>query len=113
MKHSEKLKKMKNSSDRALYKAEVLSELFTGSKTFQKNGVRFTVSQLKVDGPILSVKVAASDQSGTLPLDNPYQFVNPPIVHDGKENLDEAFMQMVYDAVAAVAKQKGWTPSQP
>lgn len=103
----------KTPSERARIKAEYLSSLKTGSYSFQRNGIRFTLSNWSYDNGVFSVHVTASDDNGALPTDNPYGFVNPPIkvpngtfrVEDGQEventeeNPLEALKQMVYDAV--------------
>lgn len=107
--------------------------------TYSYQGITFRVSNCIVTGPAVQITVAAWTGAGgnrvDLPTDNPYIFVNPPVlVPDGgttaisvpnpgrgggninktvasfTRNDVAAAQQIVYDAVTAVAKRLGWTP---
>jgi len=101
-------------------------------------GITFTATDpyLTPDGKGIGATIAASDANGPLPVDNPYQFVNPPLgimvaeevgswewvgdppvrtwvvtvprVIDDSEPIAAA-KQMVYDAVTLRARQLGWS----
>lgn len=53
----------------------------------------------------LRVHVRATRNGVELDLDNPFYFVNPPVIHDDEENLPAAFRKMIEDAV-----RKQWQP---
>ena len=91
-------------------------------------GISFTASDPTLVGDVLSCVVEASDGNGPLPVDNRYQWVNPPLmVPDGgqawafqqgapvlvttfKRDDIPALKAIVYDAVTGYALRHGWTP---
>lgn len=96
----------------------MIAAAFIGSSTFIYKGIRLTVSKVEiVRGDVLSCRVAASDTRGTLPLDNPYEFVNPPVMvtKSGRGLVEDpkiAFQRALGDVVLYVARREGWKPSQ-
>lgn len=99
------------------------------SRPFQYQGVQITILDgPKLAGDLVAVTVSARQGRTLLPVDNPYLFVNPPIlVPDGtyrevvdpateqvyqvpnhKENLTAALQAMIGDAVLATARRRGW-----
>jgi len=115
-------------------KAAAIAAAFgTGTRSYTYLGIHFQISGVFASGPAVTCTVAAWTGSGAkrvnLPTDNPYTFVNPPLmVPDGgtrvvtdpdgiSQTVDTftrndlaAAQQIVYDVVTAVAKCLGWTP---
>lgn len=114
----EKLLEGKDFKARCKLKAQAYANVFKDSLEFTVEGVDFLVAfprvvEKEVEGQQVTVfvlEVAARDSAGDLPLDNPYEWVNPPIKHDGSEDLAGAMKQAVADAVFTVARQRGWRP---
>lgn len=96
---------------------------------FTRDDVNFQVTGFRVDEThgYFECQVRAEKDGESLPLDNPYRFINPPIkVPDGTwrkewvtggevidvenehEDIEEALRTMVYDAVVRVARSRGW-----
>jgi hypothetical protein len=133
----------KSSSEQARIRAQSLAQVKSGSYTFVRDGITITASGWKYISPeegggesgLFQVVIAASDDNGPLPVDNPYLFVNPPYtVRDGtwhkekvterdeddnpvlvdsdvpnvREDLIAAAEEMVFDTVIEVAKRAGW-----
>lgn len=65
--------------ERAAYKAQLVSGLKVGSYTFTREGVTITASNWRAEGPRFQVTIAANDDRGAIPVDNPYVFLNPPV----------------------------------
>ncbi len=79
-------------------------------KQFTRRGVTITL----VDGPtmngtdvMVSVQATTADGLVVLPVDNPYLFRNPPLNHNGQEDVGAAFQEILVDAVLHVAAQRG------
>lgn len=117
--------------ERRVRKAEVFASLKSGSFTFQRDNIRFTLSNWERKGNVFRVHATAADSNGALPLhdtDNPFEFVNPPLmVPTGtwrKENVNgqevdvpnveesplEALRIIVFEAVTTRARARGWRP---
>jgi len=98
---------------------------------YSYNGIVFNLSPMTLNGAAVTVTISAWTGAGNnkafLPTDNPYTFVNPPLmVPDGGEttvagprgkpltiktytrNDLAAAQQIVYDAVTTVATRLGW-----
>lgn len=101
------------------------------SYTYELNGLTITVSNpVLFNSLAVQVDVEAHDANGPIPTDNPYRFINPPIMVPDKngdysvivgedengdpiykyfrEDIIAALMQIVYEAVVVVARKKGW-----
>jgi len=121
--------------ERAARKAELLAHHHGNNKRWTVDGVDFHLTRKPVLDAFdrLEVWVEAFESAppkNPLPLDNPYLFVNPPIlVPDGTfhdeidpdtnlvypvanftEGADLSFQTMVSEAVFSVARRRGWTP---
>ena len=105
--------------------AAIGAQFPAGGIQYSYLGIVFAVSGCVVSGPAVTVTIAAWTGAGhnrvTLPTDNPYVFVNPPLkVPDGGTDAGgsptfsrsdlAAAQQIVYDAVTAAARRLGWTP---
>lgn len=110
--------------------AQALAQALPGSFTFEAEGVRFTISRASVvRGSLFEVVVAASDDNGTLPLDNPYQWhgITPWVstgtyrvepdgrgdlreVENIEENPFEAVKRQIVSVVLESARRNGWQP---
>jgi len=100
-----------------------VARFFAGGKSWSWTtaGVTFTLSNFEVIPRGIRLTISARDTRGALPVDNPYQFFNPPTgiitgyYGDGtpiivRDELTTA-KAMVYDAIVLRAKQLGWTPA--
>lgn len=94
--------------------------------SWSDRGISFTASDPTLTGDVLGCAITASDSLGPLPVDDRYQWVNPPlmvpdggqawVLRDGAPVLvptykrDEvpALKAIVYDAVTAYARAHGW-----
>lgn len=87
---------------RAQVKAEAHVERASRSFRVVVDGRRVTVSDVHVDevGALVCTITHRDIPAGA----NPFRFVNPPVIHDGREDPGEAFAQMVRDVVAAVIR---------
>lgn len=84
-------------------KAEAFARLgLKAGAIFEGHGVRVTLrSAVRQRGNLVEVWVTATDLEGRrVSVDNPYQFVNPPLKHGGVEDLVAAFGEMITAAVA-------------
>lgn len=83
----------------AIYDAVVLNGL---PRTFAHNGVEVIVVSARLIGP--AVECILSDATGSLGIDNPYTFVNPPCgVWDGEDvviDANQAAAEIICGAVS-------------
>lgn len=106
---------------------------------WEQNNITFSLYDPYItdDGGGIGFTVEAYDINGPLPLDNPYQFFNPPIllvtgehteqvqtgvdgdgipiyetvyVRDTVESPEEVLQKILYEAVVGRATQLGWEP---
>lgn len=99
---------------------------------FTLDGVTIRADGFAVDGPAITCTVVSATKNGQdLPLDNPYTFVNPPIMapdggtrqmpvnsRGGTRNITvptyqrnelASMRRILYEAVVYVASRNGWT----
>ena len=114
-----------DTSIKAEMKARALAEL-SKVEPWTEQGVTFSITSGPSYNPnrnIVEVVVYAERDGIPLPLDNPYQFYNPPLkVHDGTyhknielndvpnfaEDVLSSLHAIVVDSVLQVAYNKGW-----
>lgn len=109
--------------------AAIHSATGVGPFSFSLNGINFSVQNVQaIDNRVICSGVTAWTGTGSkrvyLPVDNPYIFVNPPLlIPDGGTTIDPttgltvatftrndlaAAKQILYDAVTNVARRLGW-----
>jgi hypothetical protein len=134
---------MATAQERALAHYNRWLELGTGPTKrlrWTDRGISFTATNpyLTPSGNGIGVTIAAQDSRGPLPVDNPYQFFNPPLGIVTQDEIGEwqwlgnprvltyvvltprsvdlsdvinAAKAIVYDAVVSRAIQLGWIPA--
>ena len=82
---------------------------FPAPESFAYKGVRIAIADVRIEGDMLSVTLAAS-----CPTFGPYLFHNPPLQAEaGKDDPAAALRIMVGDAVLMAARQHGWGAGPP
>lgn len=83
--------------------------------SWSQGGIDFSVYEPYITdgGNGIGFVVEAKDVNGPLPMDNPYQFFNPPIAIVARDVVDETkpiviIKTMIQDAVVFRARQLGW-----